>query len=209
VTHYEVLGVPQTASTADVRRAFLALARRFHPDVHVLADAATQRTAARRMQAVNDAWAVLGDAGRRATYDEELRRARARSTPTGTGGPASGGSASGGSASSRTAWAGPADAGPRSWPRAEAAPSAGPADWRRHASPGPALSRPRWARLVAVVPVALLLGAVVLLGAGLVLRVPELGSLAVAVAIVAVLAFVAAPILAMKEARRAQRPRRR
>lgn len=204
MTHYEVLGVPQTASTADVRRAFLALARRFHPDVHVLADAATQRTAARRMQAVNDAWAVLGDAGRRASYDEELRRTRARSTPTGPAGPAPGGSASG-----RTAWAGPADAGPRSWPRAEAAPSAGPADWRRHASPGPALSRPRWARLVAVTPVALLLGAVVLLGAGLVLRVPELGSLAVAVAIVAVLAFVAAPILAMKEARRAQRPRRR
>jgi len=150
VTHYEVLGVPQTASTADVRRAFLNLARRFHPDVHVLADAATQRNAASRMRAVNDAWA-----------------------------------------------------------QAEPAPSAGPADWRRHASPGPALGRPRWARLVPVVPVALLLGAVLLLGAGLVLRVPELGSFAVAVGMVAALAFVAAPILAMKEARRAQRTRRR
>ena len=192
MTHYEVLGVSQTASTADVRRAFLNLARRFHPDVHVLADAATQRKAASRMRAVNDAWAVLGDAQRRASYDEELRRrapvgaAGRRDAPTGGTGDTS-----------------------RAWAQAEPAPSAGPADWRRHASPGPALGRPRWARLVPVVPVALLIGAVLLLGAGLVLRVPELGSFAVAVGMVAALAFVAAPILAMKEARRAQRTRRR
>ncbi len=192
MTHYEVLGVSRTASTADVRRAFLNLARRFHPDVHVLADAATQRAAATRMRAVNDAWAVLGDAQRRASYDEELRRR----THVGATGPRDAPTAAAGSPS-------------RAWARAEPAPSAGPADWRRHASPGPALSRPRWARLVALLPVALLFGAVLLLGASLVLRVPELGSLAVAVGIVAALAFVAAPILAMKEARRAQRTRRR
>ena len=194
MTHYEVLGVPQTASAADVRRAFLALARRFHPDVHVLADAATQRRAAACMRAVNDAWAVLGDAGRRASYDAELRRAPAagcrRAPPVHP--------------------AGGTSSGARGWTHAEAAPAAGPADWRRHASPGPALSRPAGRRVMAVVPAASAARRVLLVGAerwccGL----PELASLAVAVGIVAALAFVAAPILAMKEARRAQRRPRR
>ena len=140
------------------------------------------------MRAVNDAWAVLGDARRRASYDEQLRL-RPRPEPAwSNSNPATG-----------------AGGGAHGWGRAEPAPAAGPADWRRHASPGPALSRPRWARIMAVVPACLLLLAALLVGASAVLRLPEVGSLAVAVGIVAALAFAAAPILAMKEARRAQR----
>jgi hypothetical protein len=65
MTHYDVLGVAPSAPIAEVRRAYLALARQHHPD-RPGGDAAT-------MRAVNDAWTVLGDPGRRATYDRSLR----------------------------------------------------------------------------------------------------------------------------------------
>jgi curved DNA-binding protein CbpA len=67
VTHYDVLGVAVGASRADIHRAYLALARRHHPDAG--GDAAA-------MQRVNQAWAVLSDTSRRRRYDIEhdLRR---------------------------------------------------------------------------------------------------------------------------------------
>lgn len=60
-----MLGVAPAASTAEVRRAYLALARVHHPD----------RTGgnATQMRAVNEAWATLSDPGRRALYDLSLR----------------------------------------------------------------------------------------------------------------------------------------
>jgi curved DNA-binding protein CbpA len=61
VTPYEVLGVKPTASDAEIRRAYVALARRFHPD--------TNPAGEERMRAVNEAWAVLGDRQRRRDYD--------------------------------------------------------------------------------------------------------------------------------------------
>src|SRR3954453_22916486 len=62
VTHYDVLGVAVGASRADIHRAYLALARRHHPD------AGGDETAMRR---VNEAWAVLSDNTRRRRYDAE------------------------------------------------------------------------------------------------------------------------------------------
>ena len=58
---YEVLGVAPDADAAELRRAYLALARRHHPDV----DGGDPLA----MQAVNDAWATLGDPERRRRYD--------------------------------------------------------------------------------------------------------------------------------------------
>jgi len=62
--------VPPSASTAEIRAAYRDLARLLHPD-----------TAAGRhegeMAAVNEAWRVLSDPGRRATYDASLRTATA------------------------------------------------------------------------------------------------------------------------------------
>jgi hypothetical protein len=60
-TPYEVLGVEPTASDAEIRRAYVALARRFHPDANPAGE--------ERMRAVNEAWAVLGDPRRRAQLD--------------------------------------------------------------------------------------------------------------------------------------------
>jgi len=64
VTHYEVLGVGRSADQPTIRRAYLDLARRHHPDTG--GDHA-------RMRDINRAWAVLGDPQRRARYDLTLR----------------------------------------------------------------------------------------------------------------------------------------
>jgi hypothetical protein len=88
---------------------------------------------------------------------------------------------------------------------ARPAPAAAGADWRRFASPGPATQRTLGARLVTLVP-TLLVGLALLVAAlGVVMGSSSLVTLAGATAVSASLAFLAAPILAMKEARRHQR----
>lgn len=67
---YAILGVPEGASEADVRRAYLELARRHHPDYFTAAPEPERAAAEVRMRAINDAWAVLGDRHRRRAHDE-------------------------------------------------------------------------------------------------------------------------------------------
>jgi hypothetical protein len=74
--HYRELGVDPAASAAEVRRAYLKLAREEHPDFHGNSESARQR-AEERMRRINAAWAVLGDVDERADYD----RARLRGEP--------------------------------------------------------------------------------------------------------------------------------
>lgn len=73
MSHYDVLGVAPGATSAEVRQAYLALARRHHPDRH-----GGDTT---RMQALNQAWAVLGDPVQRARYDRSLDRPGSRLAP--------------------------------------------------------------------------------------------------------------------------------
>ena len=73
-THYDVLDVAPGASAAEVRKAYLALARAHHPDFHTDAGSSARLANEREMQRINDAWSVLGDEQRRKTYDDELRR---------------------------------------------------------------------------------------------------------------------------------------
>lgn len=61
--YYEVLGVARGASDADIKRAFRALARELHPDVSGAPDAE------RQFREVAEAYEVLSDPQRRATYD--------------------------------------------------------------------------------------------------------------------------------------------
>jgi len=63
--YYAILGLPRTASQADVKKAFRKLARQYHPDVNK-GDSAAER----RFKEVNEAHAVLGDAEKRKAYDE-------------------------------------------------------------------------------------------------------------------------------------------
>lgn len=66
-THYDVLGVPPSATRAEIREAYVERARRLHPD-----RAGGDPSRARRMQEVNEAWRVLGHAARRSAYDATL-----------------------------------------------------------------------------------------------------------------------------------------
>jgi molecular chaperone DnaJ len=61
--YYEVLGVPRDAGDADIKKAFRALARELHPDVSEVPDAD------HRFREVAEAYEVLSDPERRATYD--------------------------------------------------------------------------------------------------------------------------------------------
>lgn len=65
MTHYDVLGVRRDANETEIRQAYLAAARRSHPDVSTDDDPSTMRD-------VNAAWKVLSDPARRAQYDLTL-----------------------------------------------------------------------------------------------------------------------------------------
>ena len=68
-TPYEILGCERHLSTAEIRRAYLRLARIYHPDYYAAATPEKQRAAEHMMQAVNGAWHTLRDADRRRHYD--------------------------------------------------------------------------------------------------------------------------------------------
>lgn len=69
--HYEELGVEPSATDAEIRRAYLDLARRHHPDRLGAAGADERGRAETRMARINEAWTVLSDVDRRARYDLE------------------------------------------------------------------------------------------------------------------------------------------
>ncbi|MDZ7673604.1 MAG: J domain-containing protein [Acidimicrobiales bacterium] len=75
VSHYEELEVAPTATTAEIRTSYLALAREHHPDRLTDAGPAVRAEAAERMSRINAAWTVLSDRERRASYDRARDRA--------------------------------------------------------------------------------------------------------------------------------------
>src|SRR5689334_17998367 len=62
--YYEVLGVPKTATQAEIKKAYRRLARQLHPDTN------KDPSAERRFKEANEAHAVLSDAAKRKQYDE-------------------------------------------------------------------------------------------------------------------------------------------
>ena len=66
-THYEILGVKQTASPEDVKRAFRRRAMRHHPDRNP-----NDPKAHAKFNRISEAYEVLSDPGRRQTYDLAL-----------------------------------------------------------------------------------------------------------------------------------------
>ena len=61
--YYEVLGVPRTATEAEMKKAYRALALKYHPDVNKSEDATEA------FKEINEAYQVLSDPEKRATYD--------------------------------------------------------------------------------------------------------------------------------------------
>ena len=68
--HYTALGVERTASQDDIKKAFRAMAQKFHPDVVGAAASDAERKAAEaRFKEASGAYEVLGDVLKRREYD--------------------------------------------------------------------------------------------------------------------------------------------
>ncbi|MGI4846424.1 MAG: DnaJ C-terminal domain-containing protein [Janthinobacterium lividum] len=68
--YYKTLGLEKDASPEDIKKAYRKLVRQYHPDVSKHKDA-TEKT-----KEINEAYDVLGDADKRAAYDDLGRRGR-------------------------------------------------------------------------------------------------------------------------------------
>ena len=98
--YYRTLGVPRTATQADIKKAFRKLARESHPDKHP-----GDKGAEAKFKAINEANAVLSDSSKRAKYDQfgkdwegYARAGAGGGDPFGGTNPFAGWAASGGSA---------------------------------------------------------------------------------------------------------------
>ena len=69
-THYETLGVPRTASRQEIKRAFVDLSKKLHPDVNHV------QVSAQPFIEVNEAYRVLVNSETRAQYDLTLQAER-------------------------------------------------------------------------------------------------------------------------------------
>ncbi|KAL5705458.1 hypothetical protein ACHQM5_023757 [Ranunculus cassubicifolius] len=70
---YKVLGVSKSASRDDIRKAFLALAKKYHPDANK-----DNPVAKRKFQEIREAYETLRDPEKRAQYDEMEHRGAAQ-----------------------------------------------------------------------------------------------------------------------------------
>ena len=66
--YYALLGVPQSAADKEISRAYKKLAKQYHPDANP-----GNAEAEERFKEISAAYDVLGDAAKRAEYDEVRR----------------------------------------------------------------------------------------------------------------------------------------
>jgi CheY-like chemotaxis protein/curved DNA-binding protein CbpA len=71
--HWGVLGVPRTATAAEVRAEFHKLAKQFHPDRHAYAGPDAREYADRIFARLSEAYRVLSEPELRAKYIEQLK----------------------------------------------------------------------------------------------------------------------------------------
>lgn len=65
--YYKILNIKQTATESEIRRSYLVLAKKYHPDLNP-----NDKMAAERFANVNEAYGVLSDINKKAEYDKTL-----------------------------------------------------------------------------------------------------------------------------------------
>ncbi|MBO4785218.1 MAG: DnaJ domain-containing protein, partial [Lachnospiraceae bacterium] len=63
--YYEVLGVDKNADEAEIKKAYRALAKKYHPDMNP-----DDPNAEAKFKEASEAYAVLSDADKRRQYDQ-------------------------------------------------------------------------------------------------------------------------------------------
>lgn len=71
--YYKALGVSQSATQAEIKKAWHRLARQYHPDAQRGKSDAERKAAEDRMKEINEAYSVIGDEEKRRKYDEYLK----------------------------------------------------------------------------------------------------------------------------------------
>ena len=68
-SYYDILGIPKQSSDDDIKKAYLSLAKKYHPDQNPR----NKRLASQRFQIILEAYNAIKTREKRALYNSELR----------------------------------------------------------------------------------------------------------------------------------------
>jgi tetratricopeptide (TPR) repeat protein len=72
--YYEILGLPPTATPAEIKTAYIELAKKYHPDKQMGKSAVAQKLAEDKFKQISQAYEILKNSEQRGDYDDEFRR---------------------------------------------------------------------------------------------------------------------------------------